>query len=386
MKSQNTNVEMDVLEKKDDIPVGDFLFIPDNLFIFKPFEVSNKNSDKKILEEAFNQIVENSPFPIEQLLWGVMPKNDASNTFVWFAGVKDRIQALEGDINNTRHAFPHSALGLLFAKPSEVCMFSHHGAISVIIDGMPSLFLKSDSDDFASIRAQLPEKYLSLPLRRVELKDVYEKYAFEYKCDLTIRVEGQESVEEVTQSIPSQCIWMADIRSKELLQGLKKQKYWAWISRIGMKWASLGLLMTLLFQCILGLGNLGLAVKKRATHRLSPAAQKIENKDFLVRQMQTIVEQEVRPFELLGLLNSFRPKSIYFSSAIIDNAHNIIVEAVAENAMSVDDYVQSLQESGLFEAVTVDNINASNLGTKFKLSCDFKEKQPAYFLNLKEVL
>ena len=46
MKSQNTNVEVDVLEKKDDIPVGDFLFIPDNLFIFKPFEVSNKNSDK----------------------------------------------------------------------------------------------------------------------------------------------------------------------------------------------------------------------------------------------------------------------------------------------------------------------------------------------------
>ena len=54
--------------------------------------------------------------------------------------------------------------------------------------------------------------------------------------------------------------------------------------------------------------------------------------------------------------------------------------------MSVQEYAQSLEESGKFESVRLDNINASYQGTKFKLSCDFKEKQGPYFLNLKESL
>ena len=251
---------------------------------------------------------------------------------------------------------------------------------------MPSMFLKSDADDFASLRAQLPEKYASLPLRRIVLKDVMEKNMLDYKCSLLTQTEEQSSSEEVKQTITASNVWLADIRSKELLKNLKQQKHWSWISATGIKWAGLGLLLTLIFQGFLGFGYLGLSLKNRSYKRSLPAVKKIEGKDFLVRQMQTIVEQEVRPFELLGLLNSFRPPTIYFSAATIDNAHNIIVEAVAETAMSVDEYVNALQESKLFEAITVDNINASNLGTKFKLSCDLKEKRPAYFLNLKEVL
>ena len=315
MKSQNTKEEVNNSMMKENVLDSKFLFIPDDFFIFKQFEVLTKISDKKILEEAFNRIVEDSPLPIEQLLWGIVKKNDDSNMYVWFAGLKDRIQAFSGELGENTHVMPHSALGMLFAKPSEVCAFSHHGFISVIIDGMPSMFLKSNADDFASLRAQLPEKYASLPLRRIVLKDVMEKNMLDYKCSLLTQTEEQSSSEEVKQTITASNVWLADIRSKELLKNLKQQKHWSWISATGIKWAGLGLLLTLIFQGFLGFGYLGLSLKNRSYKRSLPAVKKIEGKDFLVRQMQTIVEQEVRPFELLGLLNSFRPPTIYFSAA-----------------------------------------------------------------------
>ena len=191
---------------------------------------------------------------------------------------------------------------------------------------------------------------------------------------------------EATLHIDRENIWLADIREKELLKTLKHQQNISHVSEQGMKWACGFFAFALLFQSILWVGQLGLLGKQKARKRLQPIARKIEEKDSLVRQMQTMIEQEIRPFELLGLLNSYRPKNIYFTAANIDNAHNTIIEAVAETAMSVKKYSQDLIDSGSFESVNVDNLSVSSQGTKFRLSCDFKEKQGHYFLNLKETL
>ncbi len=363
----------------------DFVFVPDDLFFFRKFETDSKLSNKKLLETVFNQIVENSPFPIEQLMWGVVPAGNSSGSWVWYAGLKDRILGHLGEIDNGKHVLPCAAFAMLLAKEGECCCFSHDQHVSLVANGEPIAFLSKDFDDCASLRTFLTDQHITLPLRRISVQELVLGHKNRYKCIYLEQTEEGDS-SEVTTHINREDLWLADIREKELLKTLKHQQSISHLSEEGMKWSCGLLAFAILFQAILCVGQLGLLWKQKVRKRLQPVARKIEEKDSLVRQMQAMIEQEIRPFELLGLLNSYRPNNIYFTAATIDNEHNIIVEAVSETAMAVKKFSQDLLDSGSFEAVTVDNLNVSSQGTKFRLSCDFKEKQGHYFLNLEETL
>ncbi len=353
--------------------VGNFLFIPDSFFIFKAFDVESGTASKKILDTAFNQIVEQAPLPIEQLMWGIVPIDEEMGQWLWYAGLKDRIQSFIGDIED-KHLLPYGALGVLLAKKAECCMFVAHNHISVIVDKKPMHFLTEEANDFSFVQGLLLEEQKQLPLRRISLENIKETTTYDYALTLLSQVlDGTEEKQEV--DVLESHLWLADIRDKEVLTHLKSQQKWTRISNIGVKLGVMVFTCVLSLQLILGLGFSLFHGKERKYKRLQPIARKVENKDLLIGQMQTIMTQELRPFELLGLLNELRPKTIYFSSATIDNIHNIIVEAVAENAKDVDTYARVLKESGRFLEVNIDNINASYQGTKFKLSCDFKEQR-----------
>lgn len=367
-KSEN---EMSV-ESTLDI-VGNFLFIPDTFFIFKIFDVESGSASKKILDTAFNQIVEQAPLPIEQLMWGIVPIDEEKGQWLWYAGLKDRIQSFVGDIQD-KHLLPYGALGTLLAKKSECCLLVANNHTSVMLDKLPVHFLTEGVREFSSVQELLSEEQKQLPLRRICLENVKETTTYDYTLTLLSQMLGGAEEKQEVDVLESH-LWLADIRDKDVLAHLKSQQKWTRISNIGVKLGAIMFTGLLSLQLILGLGFSLFHGKQRKYKRLQPIAKKVENKDALIGQMQIIMAQELRPFELLGLLNDLRPKTIYFSSATIDNIHNIVVEAVAENAMEVDTYARALRESGRFLEVNIDNINASYQGTKFKLSCDFNEQR-----------
>ena len=201
-------------------------------------------------------------------------------------------------------------------------------------------------------------------------------------CVCTLAEQGGSAQKTVT--IPEKVLWQTDVRDKALVLKLKKQQKTARRADKGMKWAFAALLMTFVCQIALWVGGFALSQKQRECKRQAEIAKHIEGEEFLAQKMRAIVEQEMRPFELLGLLNSFRPDKIYFTSATIDNLHNETVEAVSESAMLVENYTKVLLNSGYFESVKVANVHASDQGTKFQLTCDFKEQKPSAFKTLEQ--
>ena len=359
--------------------VGNFLFIPDSFFIFKIFGLESGSTSKKILDAAFNQIVEQAPLPIEQLMWGIVPMDEEKGQWLWYAGLKDRIQSFIGDTQD-KHLLPYGALGALLAKKEECCMFVAHNHTSILVEKQPIHFLTEGVHEFSSVQELLSEEQKQIPLRRICLENVRETTTYDYTLTLLSQVLGGAEEKQEMDVLESH-LWLADIRDKEILAHLKSQQKWTRVSNVGVKLGAIVFAGLLSLQLVLGLGFSLFHGKERKYKRLQPIAKKVENKDALIGQMQIIMAQELRPFELLGLLNELRPKTIYFSSAMIDNIHNIIVEAVAENAKDVDAYVRALRESGRFWEVNIDNINASYQGTKFKLSCDFNEQRADHPFN-----
>ena len=349
--------------------------VPDDGFIFKTIEIEKKQSEKKIFDTISSEVAANFPFPIEQLAWGYLPLNTEKTKWLYFSGLRERIEGFVGEAGDDAHILPCAAVGVFAAQPNETCVLTCGSASSIIVDRKPASCLSAPE---VSLSAADPKSTNSSSKSQWVLQST--ELNGNGDCICTLVEQGGET--KRTVEIPEKVIWEADVREKALVFKLKKQQKTSRLADKGIKWVCAALVVAFIFQISLWAGNFVLSQKQSDFKRQSVVAKRIEGKDFLAKKMRAIVEQEMRPFELLGLLNSFRPEKIYFTSATVDNLHNATVEAVSENAMLVETYAGALRNSGYFTSVKIANVHASDQGTKFQLTCDFKERKPSTFKTL----
>ena len=353
------------------------VLVPDDGFIFKTIEVGKKQDGKRIFDAISSEVTANFPFPIEQLSWGYLPLNAEKTQWLYFSGLRERIEGFIGEATDGVHILPCAAIGMFAAQPDETCILTCGSIASTLVNQKPASCL---SESEAALSAPKFNQAVGTPEHRWMLQSAV--LNGDGDCVCTLAEQGGSAQKTVT--IPEKVLWQADVRDKALVLKLKKQQKTARRADKGMKWAFAALLMTFICQIALWVGGFVLSQKQRECKRQAEIAKHIEGEEFLAQKMRAIVEQEMRPFELLGLLNSFRPDKIYFTSATIDNLHNATVEAVSESAMLVENYTKVLRNSGYFESVKVANVHASDQGTKFQLTCDFKEQKPSAFKTLEQ--
>ena len=353
------------------------VLVPDDGFIFKTIEVGKKQDGKKIFDAISNEVTASFPFPIEQLAWGYLPLNAEKTQWLYFSGLRERIEGFVGEVTDSVHILPCAAVGVFVAQPDETCVLTCGSLSSTLVNQKPASCL---SESEVSLSAPKFNQAVGTSEHRWMLQSAV--LNGDGDCVCTLAEQGGSA--QKTATIPEKVLWQADVRDKTLILKLKKQQKTARRADKGMKWAFAALFITFICQAALWAGGFVLGQKQRECKRQAEVAKHIEGEEFLAQKMRAIVEQEMRPFELLGLLNSFRPDKIYFTSATVDNLHNATVEAVSESAMLVENYTKVLRNSGYFESVKVANVHASDQGTKFQLTCDFKEQKPSAFKTLEQ--
>ncbi|MDR0647187.1 MAG: hypothetical protein LBF43_01985 [Puniceicoccales bacterium] len=378
-KSENTNDSVHNVDR-----VGEIALLPDSLFFYQTDERPKRLPPKQLNEWVHSTIAEISPLPMDQLLWGFVERETAKDGYVllWYAGLKERILGVAGDLPDGLHMVPYFALGFLLAQKGGQ-IFTGDKFASVLVDKKIFGFYKTEEASFTHIQQCLSASKVEVgdQLTRIKIISSNVGYSGDVKWVAECKsLDGSVKTRDVT--LRADVIWNADIRDKALIKSLKMQRQVDKVSQAGIRMAFLFLILLFSFEiCLMG-AKACLLYKERTKNSLQPKALSIESKDFLVRKIQSTVEQEIRPFELLSILNDFRPKSIYFLSSMVDNLHNVVIEAIAETAIAAETYRQQLDKSGHFESVTIENMTTTYQGTKFSLVCDFKEKNKTSFLAL----
>ena len=119
-------------------------------------------------------------------------------------------------------------------------------------------------------------------------------------------------------------------------------------------WAAIFVLVLLtaellLFGCAIWLNSLDKRISAQ-----NPAVLTIEDQQALMVKLEQVAQNELRPVTILEKASAMRPKGtlwIEYDSATVDGENNLTIEGKAASINALNNYADSLQQSGIFEII-----------------------------------
>lgn len=378
----------DNLIKAAEARTPEVLLAPGGYFFSRLVSLPPEVTREEYANLAELTLEECSPFPIEQLAWGFLV--DSERRELWlFAACRPRIgsSSME-DWDEAEHVFP-AFLPLLLAHPQpptrllwesddeillldfkEGARFPHrlrHKRLPEVdeddaeapdVDGMVEDFLRAEGID--------PETATIYQLKETKVSD-------DRVISFVIEPKGGDPLPEVTLS-DTEASWWADLRSEEFIEEEKKSRRWQnnlWSSLQWASWAAVVLILLVLLNIV---GDM--LIKRRAALIVAqgPGVEAIlQNSDFL-NDLRQFSQRPLRPFEVLGLTNIYRPyKDIEYTSVEIDTEDGIIIKGNANSANEANAFNDTLLKTDFFRnlrSVDTDRDSRSGL-TEFTYRMEY---------------
>lgn len=331
-----------------------------------------------------------SPFPLDQLAWGMMVDDVRRQLWV-FAACRPRIgAAVMDEWEDAEHvfpaflplllAFPEPPERLVWQSPDEVLLleFAPGARFPTRIrhQRLPVVEVEGESEEGEEVaetapgpeaadlidaffRAQQidPAKTPIYELRETIVND-------DRQVTFVIAEKGRESTLPAIELTDVQS-WQADLRSPEFIEAEKRSRLWQnklWTSLQWASWVAVALILLVLFSII---GDM--LVKRRIAliAAQEPAVLAYQQNDQFLGDLRKFSKSPLRPFEVLGMTNIYLPyKNMYYRSAEVDNTDGVTIQGVSDSVNDVNNFNKKLLDTGYFE--NIESPRSSNRGSEIQ--------------------
>lgn len=377
-------------EKIPDLKVG--LVPPDAFFTRKVELPEGLSKDER---NAFIQLdlEGNSPFPMDQLVWGYVEDSESDFVFV-YATPKQRLRKLGfEDPESYYQLFPGfiSLYGRNVDTPT-VRFLALDGYISALFlaPGNPvpqkvvarkvTAELITD-DSYTAARSRLVDQ-LSLDGYQAE-DGVWLLQKTEILPNGLVEFthrhlsESQSGGLEVhVLDLPTDGLWAADLRDDNFASKENNTRQRSKILWKALRFSVIAAILLLVFQILVFVTDGYNHVTEKTLLELQPLALQVSNKITLAERLTQSTEEDVKPFLLMESINAIRPDSVYFDK-VRTSAFNILeIDGQSpEGVTPVNAFAQTVDQQP-FVANVETTPRTVQTRTSFEMIITFSEMPP----------
>lgn len=378
---------------KQKLPSQTILLVPGACFFCHKLDLPEGIAEPDIDQFAEFSLEGMSPFPIEQLAWGFFHRPKSSHILI-YAAYKDRLRR-EGfdDLEIHQHVFP-SFITAVREKPypeptvdflveGKSLSAVYYQANNPVPGHIHTEFVETDEAGNGGAKEARSAMLKRLDLKGYNIKDGWlvagETPVLDTKGILRTtlnRVDQSGSHEGETKLVAlplsESALWAADIRDTAYIQ--RKRKEEATTGKVWMATIAAGVAAVLLIIAQLALWGTHMWIQNRQSliAEQSASVQEIEGNHGLLNTIQQFAQQELKPFEMLEMLNVERPKEVYFELVEVDSFNEMFIKGVGENADVVYQYTEKLKASPRVKSA-VDKVRLDRGKGLFEITVTFAE-------------
>ncbi|MDR2420461.1 MAG: PilN domain-containing protein [Puniceicoccales bacterium] len=338
--------------------------LPSRLFFVThvDYPEDEKLNEKKVEELVRLSLESQSPFDLNDLLWGFLPYASGEGLLV-YATSKEVLRRDYPEALLTTYCFPaFIACFLENENITGLCRFRHGEECAVFRctkDGYWEGFDKIEEDN--AVEGSVQE----IVLKNATLH--HKGCTFECQHE-----DGNSS--EFVLPFNAPAFWSANLHDLDLRQRRRTEKKTETFCYYTTLTASFLLAAVLLAW--IGLECMAWNVN-RNTRRLAteePWIARLKQKEDLLHELALFAKQKQVYFRILNRLNDVRPDSILFLVLKADNGREFEIEGSAQRVDDVHRYVADLQADSTFTFVELRRVTSRNDEVKFSLYVEFEER------------
>jgi hypothetical protein len=176
----------------------------------------------------------------------------------------------------------------------------------------------------------------------------------------------------LTTSLPGATVDTADVRDRDFLAEQRRMRRRDLLLWRGMLACLISLAAFLTLELGLGVGRQWLARTRALIQLRAEPVRQIETAQLLSTRIEELTQRQLRPFEMMAIINALRPASVQFTRAVSLGMSQLEIEAQTGNAADVSIFETQLRASADLAAISTRDLRSRNGVTTFILTITYK--------------